>query len=128
MYTKEESLKKKQKAHREIPECLWKKLKILPLCLAEDAGDGFADFRGRLHDVDAGGGEGLHLFGGGALSARDDGSGVAHAAARRRGLAGDEADDRLLHVVFDILGGSFFGGTADFADEDDGLGFGVFVE
>ena len=59
---------------------------------------------------------------------RDDGSGVAHAAARRRGLSGDEADDRLLHVLLDELGRGLFGRAADLADHDDGFGFGIVVE
>ena len=59
---------------------------------------------------------------------RDDGAGVAHAAARRRGLAGDEAHDRLLHVLLDELRRSFLGGAADLADHDDGFGLGIVVE
>jgi hypothetical protein len=51
-----------------------------------------------LTTVDAGGGHCGHLAGGGAFAAGDDCAGVAHAAARRRGLPGDKADDRLLHV------------------------------
>ena len=58
----------------------------------------------------------------------DDGSGVAHAAAGGRGLAGDETDHRLLHVLLDIGGGSLFGVAADFADHDDGVRVGIFVE
>ena len=83
---------------------------------------------GAFDDVDAGGGESLHLVGRGALASGDDRSGVAHATARRRGLPGDEADDRLLHVLLDVRGGGLFGGAADFADEDDRLGLGIFVE
>ena len=48
-----------------------------------------------------------------ALAARDDRAGMAHAAARRRGAAGDEADDRLLapalRLVGEELGGFFLG-------------------
>ena len=97
-------------------------------CLADDLRERFADFSGRLHDVDAGFLERLHLVGCGALAAGDDGAGVAHAAAGRRGLAGDEAYDGLLHVRLHVGCGGLFRRAADFADEDDGLGFGVFVE
>ena len=45
-----------------------------------------------------------------------------------RGLAGDESDDRLFHVLLYKLGGGFFGVAADFADHDDGFGFGIAVE
>ncbi len=48
---------------------------------------------------DAGALHRLHLVRGGAAAAGDDRAGMAHAAARRRGGAGDEADHRLLHLV-----------------------------
>ena len=53
---------------------------------------------GAVGDVDAGGFEGGDLFGRGAGAAGDDRAGVAHPLAGRRGLAGDEADDRLGDV------------------------------
>src|SRR3546814_5494157 len=53
---------------------------------------------------------------GGIGTARDQRAGVAHALARRRRDAGDEAHHRFLHVVFGPLGGVDFVGTADFAD------------
>src|SRR4029077_6417494 len=65
---------------------------------------------------------------GGALATADDGSGVAHAAAWRRGLSGDETDDRFFYVGLNEFGGALFGIAADFADEDDGVGFGIVVE
>ena len=55
-----------------------------------------ADLGGRDDDMDSRLGHGLHLVGRRALPAADDGSGVAHAAAGRRGLPGDEADHRLF--------------------------------
>ena len=73
-------------------------------------------------------GQRLHLVGCGALAAGDDGARVAHAAAGRGGLAGDEADHGLLHILLDELGRGLFGRSADLADHDDGLGFRVFVE
>src|SRR5690348_17141959 len=61
-----------------------------------------------------------------ALAAGDDRTRVAHSAARRRGAAGDEADDRLpapaLRFVGEELRGVLFGAAADLADHDDRLG------
>src|ERR1700704_4575672 len=45
--------------------------------------------------TDAGGGHRGVFVLGGALAAANDGAGVAHAASRGSGLAGDKADDRL---------------------------------
>src|SRR6185437_9406136 len=65
----------------------------------------------------------LDLVAGAALAARDDGAGVTHAPARRRGHSGDEADDRLLDlVVAQEFGGILFRRAADLADHDDALG------
>src|ERR1700719_3494966 len=64
----------------------------------------------------------------GALPAGDDGSGVAHTAARGRGLSGDEADHLFFHIGFDPGGGSFFSVAADFADQNYSAGFGIVVE
>ena len=58
-----------------------------------------------------------------AFAAGDDRAGMAHAAARRRGDAGDEADHRFFDlVVLDEVGGVFLGAAADLADHDDALG------
>ena len=54
--------------------------------------------------------------------------GVAHAPARRRRLAGDEADDRLLHVRLHERGRLLLGAAADLADHHDRLGARVVVE
>ncbi len=78
--------------------------------------------------MNAGGGHGFVFFLRGARAAADDGAGVAHAAAWRRGLAGDEADDGLAHVRADELGGLLLGVAADLADHDDGVRVGVIVE
>src|SRR6266852_741188 len=64
----------------------------------------------------------------GALASADDGAGVAHAAARRSGLPGDETDDRFFYVDLDPFGGAFFGVATDFADQNDGVSVGIFVE
>src|SRR5260221_4574130 len=41
----------------------------------------------------------LHLVGGRAFAARDDGAGMTHAPSGWRGLSGNETDYRLLHVL-----------------------------
>ncbi len=74
-------------------------ISVVALTFADNASQRYADFGRGNDDVNSGLGHGLHLVGGGSLATADDGSGVAHAAARRRGLSGDEADDRLLHML-----------------------------
>ncbi len=78
--------------------------------------------------MDTGGGERLHLVGRSALASGDDRAGVAHAPPRRRGLSGDESDDRLLDMCLDIGGSSFLRCASDFANQDDGLRLGVLIE
>src|SRR5215210_5994407 len=56
-------------------------------------------------DGDAGRFEGGDLRFGGAFATGDDGAGVAHPLTWRRRAAGDEAEDRLLEVDLDVLGG-----------------------
>src|SRR6056297_168987 len=77
------------------------------------------------HD-DARAAHGVDLVVRAALTAGDDGAGMAHAAARRGGAAGDEArrgfPAALLLLVGEELCGIFFGGPADFTDHDDALG------
>ncbi|ABA49494.1 hypothetical protein BURPS1710b_0976 [Burkholderia pseudomallei 1710b] len=53
---------------------------------------------------------------------------MAHALARRRRDARDEADDGLLHVVLDPLSGVRFVRAADFADHHDGIRVRIVVE
>src|SRR5678815_4220412 len=53
---------------------------------------------------------------------------VAHAFARRRGNARDEADHGLLHVRLDPACAVLFVRTADFADHDDRFGIRIVVE
>jgi hypothetical protein len=54
--------------------------------------------------------------------------GVAHRLAGRRGEARDVADDRLRHVLADVLGGLLLGRPADLAAHHDELGLGVVLE
>src|ERR1700757_4132178 len=64
-----------------------------------------------------------------ALAAGNDRAGMTHAAAGRRRDARNEPDHRLLAaalgLVFQELGGVFFGRSADFADHDDRGGLGI---
>ncbi|EAU64946.1 conserved hypothetical protein [Stigmatella aurantiaca DW4/3-1] len=71
---------------------------------------------------------GLDLLRGRALAAGDDGARVAHALARGRGLAGDEARDGLGELARHVLGGILLRRAADLADHDDRVGLGVRVE
>src|SRR5690606_115486 len=79
-----------------------------------------AELAWRGGDADAGVFHGGDLVLGAALAARNDGAGVAHAAAGRGGAAGDEADHRLAAaapgLVLDELCGLFLGAAADLAD------------
>src|SRR6476619_1389342 len=61
-----------------------------------DLGEGRPDVGRAPGDPDAGLLHRLDLVGRLSAAARDDGAGMAHALARRRGLAADETDDRLL--------------------------------
>jgi hypothetical protein len=75
----------------------------------------------------------LDLVAGGALATGDDCAGVAHAAARGRGAAGDKADDRLgvlarLVVLLEELGSVLLHRAANLANDDDTLGPGVVEE
>src|SRR5713226_9339119 len=87
-----------------------------------------ADLRGALHRVDVRGAHGGVSIFCRALASADDRAGVAHAAARRSGLAGDEADHGFPHVRFDEFRSAFFGIAADFADHHDGVRIGIVVE
>src|ERR1700741_3310368 len=60
--------------------------------LFQGGGEGGAEVRGSFDGTDAGGGHRSVFVLGSALAAADDRAGVAHAAARRRGLARNKAD------------------------------------
>src|SRR5208282_1544635 len=90
--------------------------------------DRLPDLRGALHGADSGGAQGCIFFRCGALAAADDCAGVAHAAAGRRRLPGDEADHRLLHMLLDEVRGNLFRVAADFADHDDRVRLRIVVE
>src|SRR5260370_32784830 len=97
-----------------------------PYC--QRRGESRAEVRGRFHSADAGCSHGGVFILGSALAAADDGAGMAHAAPRRSGLAGDEADYRLFHIDLDPLGGALFGVAADFADQNNGVRLWIIVE
>src|SRR5690606_22247797 len=91
------------------------------LSAVEHLGDRRAQVTGRLHGGHARLLQRGELALGRARAARGDRAGVAHALARRRAGAGDEADHRLGHVLGDELRGLFLGAAADLADHDDAL-------
>ena len=66
-------------------------------------GEGLAEPRRRRRDLDAGRFHGGDLGFRAALAAGDDGAGMAHAPAGRRGAAGDEADHRLLAAALGFV-------------------------
>ena len=82
---------------------------------------------GVAHNVDASGLEGSDFVRGSTLATSDDGTGVAHAAAWRSGLAGDEANHGQVAVVVltEPVGGLFLSLATDLTDHDDTLGLGV---
>src|SRR5437764_9009217 len=84
---------------------------------AQGGNHGVADSGGRIRDANASRLQRFDLLGRRAVAAGDDGSGVPHASSWRRSLSGDESHHWLTHVLTDILGGSFFGVAANFADE-----------
>src|SRR5258705_7259098 len=69
--------------------------------LAHHAGDGRAHVGGALDGGDAGGFHRGHLLCRRPFTSGDDGAGVAHPTAGRRGLAADEADHRPGGVGLD---------------------------
>ena len=93
--------------------------------LGEELEHGSADVRGGLDHLQAAFGEVSGFVDGSAVTTTDDGAGVAHAAAGRSRLAGDEADDGLLVVGLEPVSCGFFSVAADFADEDETFGLGV---
>src|SRR5271165_6139519 len=101
----------------------------LPLRLSgESALHGFAERGGCRTHSDTGGFHGLDLIFRLTRSSRNDGPSVTHAAARRRGLSGDEAYHRLAHMLADIRRRRLFRIPADLADHDDRMRFGIVVE
>src|SRR5690606_38682054 len=96
--------------------------------LLHQLGDGRAQVARRTDGLDASGFHRGELAFRGALAAGSDRTGMAHALAGRGRGTGDEADDRLLDVLGDVLGAGFLGVAADLADHDDAFGLRVLVE
>src|SRR5712691_334093 len=94
----------------------------------ENTRHGGAHVSGAFDGGDAGDFHGRHLLRGRALAAGDDGAGMTHAEARRRGLPADEADHRLLHMRSHEGRRLLLRGAADLADHHDGLGLGIVLE
>src|SRR6266851_2723940 len=104
--------------------CVQYVLTAIPETLTlEHVPHGGAERGGGLGDDHPGAAQCFHLVGRTAFAAGDDRAGMAHAPARRRGAAGDKADDRFLRAGrLQKPGAIFFCGAADFADHDDRLG------
>src|SRR5215207_9908758 len=104
----------------------------LPLCRADksasDIGRDLGDLGRRLADAHAARLERLLLRLRGAGGAGDNRARVAHRLAGRRREAGDVGDDRLAHVVCDVVGGLLLGGPADLARHHDQLRLRVGLE
>ena len=108
-------------------------LRLLLCCSQEIAGfphelgHFLAHLRGVAHDMDTSGLKRSNLLGCAALTSSDDGAGMAHAAARWRSLASDEADGRQIAMVVIAKPRSsfFFSLTSDLADHDDTLSLGI---
>src|SRR5437764_12835466 len=113
--------KEKEKSAGAAPEDPVEKY-IKRLFRLADVFDGLAHIGRALHHDYASGGERRHLLGGRAFAAGNDCAGVPHSAAWRRGLAGDEADDRLLELPADEARRLLLRRPADLADHDHGFG------
>src|SRR5690348_10724113 len=87
-----------------------------------------ANHRRRLGHADARGLEGTDLFRRRAMSAGNNGAGVAHAPSRRRGLPGDKRHHWLAHMRLDELGCRLLSIAADLANHDNGFRLRVALE
>src|SRR5262245_59322103 len=101
----------------------WRRLAILR---PRQPGQGVAQTRRRGRDLNTGGLHGRNLAFGVSPATGDDGAGMAHAPAGRRGATGNESDYRLLAPTFgfvgDELSGVFLGRATDLTNHDDRLG------
>lgn len=87
----------------------------------------FAHLGGVSHDVDASSLECRNFVSGAALATSDNGTGVAHATAWRRGLSGNEADSWQVAMVVltEPVGGFFLCLSTDLTDHNDTFGLRV---
>src|SRR5215212_198092 len=95
---------------------------------ARDLGRDLGDLGRRLADAHAALLERSLLRLGGARGAGDDRARVAHRLPGRGGEAGDVGDDRLAHMLGDVLRGLLLGRAADLARHDDQLGLRIGLE
>src|SRR5215510_8350905 len=86
------------------------------------------DLSGTLHNTNSGGFHCSHLFNRSSFAAGDNRACVTHSSARRGRLSADEADDRLLHVRFDIGRSFLFSCSADFTDHYNAMRIPILVE
>lgn len=94
--------------------------------LLDDSFQRFADIRQAANGFHTGRFQRSKFLISSTFTARDDGAGVAHTLAFRRGNARDVADNRLSHVLFNVRCRFFFRAAADFTDRDDRFGLRVF--
>jgi hypothetical protein len=91
-----------------------------------------ADLAGRLDNLGAGGAERGDLVRGGALSSRDDGSGVSHAASGGSGTSGDESGNglgvRALVVLGEVGGSLLLHRSTNLSNQNNTLSLGVLEE
>jgi len=101
----------------------WQRLVILP---PHQRSQGVAQTRRRWCDLDASGFHGRNFAFRITPAAGNDGTGMTHAAAGRRGAAGNESDHGLLAATFGFIGkelsGVLFGRATNLADHDDRFG------
>jgi len=97
------------------------------LLLSHELSHGLAHLGGVAHNANASGFESSDLALGVTLASSNDSTSVAHAAAGRSSLAGNEADNgQVAGVVFLEPGSSLFLGlTANLTNHYDALGLGV---
>jgi len=88
---------------------------------------GITDLRRISHDDDPGIFERPYLFLSPSPASGNDGPCVAHPSFRGGRHAGDVGDKGFLHGRLEELRCLFLLTASDFADEDDGLGPGVFL-
>src|ERR1700733_5394546 len=88
----------------------------------------FPDGRWRFRDSNAGRFHGLDLLRRRSLTAGNNGSSMTHTASWRCGLAGDEADYRLLHVSLHKFRRGLLGVAANLAYHDHGFGLRIAIK
>src|SRR5260221_11240474 len=96
-----------------------------PLQLFKRGGESAAEVRGRFDGFDTGIGHRGVFFFRSSLSAGNNGAGMAHAAARRRGLSSVKSDHRFFKVCLVPRGADVFRVAPDSANQDYATSFGM---